>query len=168
MSTMQPHLAGRSFTAISGIMLAATGLAKVLSSLGGAKVLAMADPITGLSFAPLMLLVGGLEVVVAGVCIVGRSPKVSLALIAWLATNFVAYRFGLWWIGWKKPCGCLGSLTDALHLSPEAADNLMKIVLAYLLIGSYVLLIRNWRRARPGDPSPPMSPGTSATSRIQV
>jgi hypothetical protein len=35
-----------------------------------------------------------------------------------------------------------------LHLSPHAADNIMKGVLAYLLIGSYLLLVLQWRAAR--------------------
>ena len=57
-------------------------------------------------------------------------------------------RFGLWWMGWHKPCNCLGNLTDALHLSPQTADNIMKVVLAYLLIGSYGLLFWGWWRRK--------------------
>jgi hypothetical protein len=49
---------------------------------------------------------------------------------------------------WHRPCGCMGSLTTALHLSDQAADNIMKVVLAYLLIGSYGLLIRQWRQEK--------------------
>jgi hypothetical protein len=40
----------------------------------------------------------------------------------------------------------MGSLTSALHLSEKAADNIMKVVLAYLLIGSYGLLLWQWRK----------------------
>jgi hypothetical protein len=92
--------------------------------------------------------VGVVELVIAGICLFGKSQKLKLGLIAWLATSFVVYRLGLWWMGWKKPCGCLGNLTDALHLSPQAADSLMKVILAYLLIGSYGLLIWRWRQGR--------------------
>jgi len=53
-----------------------------------------------------------------------------------LATNFVVYRVGLWWIGWHRPCGCLGNLTDLLGISPHTADTIMKLVLAYLLAGT--------------------------------
>jgi len=56
----------------------------------------------------------------------------------------VVYRLGLWWMHWHRPCSCLGNLTDALHISPQVADNVMKVLLAYLLIGSYGLLI--WKR----------------------
>ena len=134
------------FTSVAAI-LALTGIAKAWSAFGQTKLLAVADPITGIQFGHLMLAVGILELVIAGVCLFGKSQKLALGLIAWLATNFVVYRLGLWWMGWKKPCSCLGNLTDALHLSPQLADNIMKIILAYLLIGSYGILIlqRNTR-----------------------
>jgi cbb3-type cytochrome oxidase subunit 3 len=40
----------------------------------------------------------------------------------------------------------LGNLTDALHIPPQAADTAMKIILAYLLIGSYATLFWLWRQ----------------------
>ena len=51
-------------------------------------------------------------------------------------------------MGWHKPCGCLGNLTDALGISPETADTVAKVLLAYLLIGSYALLVWEWRKHR--------------------
>jgi hypothetical protein len=81
----------------------------------------------------------------------------KLWVIAWLATNFFVYRCGLWWMGWHRPCSCMGNLTDALHIRPEVADNIMKVILAYLLIGSYGLLFWQWRANRlrvPGSPVP--------------
>ena len=138
----------RWFISSAAAILVVTGAAKVWGGLGHTKILAVADPITGISFGHLMLAVGILELAIAGVCLFGKSQKLSLGLIAWLATNFVVYRLGLWWMGWKKPCNCLGNLTDALHISPQLADNIMKVILAYLLIGSYALLIWQWVQRR--------------------
>ena len=129
-------------------ILALTGIIKSWSAFGQSKLLAMADPITGIQFGRLMLTVGILELVIAGVCLFRKSQKLSLALIAWLATNFALYRLGLWWMGWKKPCTCLGNLTDALHIPPQTADTAMKIILAYLLIGSYGSLFWLWRQRK--------------------
>ncbi|MGA4644474.1 hypothetical protein, partial [Limisphaera sp. 4302-co] len=84
----------------------------------------------------LMLGVGLVELVVAGVCLVGRRERLNLVLVGWLAGNFALYRLGLWWLGWKRPCGCLGHLTDALGVSPTAADLVMRVVLGYLLVGA--------------------------------
>jgi hypothetical protein len=52
----------------------------------------------------------------------------------------------------------MGNLAGMLHLSDQAADNIMKGVLAFLLVGSYLLLFLGWRARRaagtPGRPPP--------------
>jgi hypothetical protein len=47
-----------------------------------------------------------------------------------------------------KPGPCPGNLTDALHISPQTDSNLVKIVLGYLLIGSYATLFWVWWQNR--------------------
>jgi hypothetical protein len=136
------------FILSAGAILAITGIVKVWSSFGNVKLLAEADPIVGIQFRHLMMAVGLLEILVALVCFFSKRQTLALVLVAWLSTNFVVYRLGLWWMGWKRPCGCLGNLTDALHISPQAADNIMKVVLAYLLIGSYGLQFWGWKTRR--------------------
>lgn len=123
------------FIISAGCILAFTGAAKVISALGRAEVLAVTDPIFGLSFRWLLLTVGLLELIVAGICVTTANRKTSLSLIAWLATCFALYRGGLVRLGWNRPCSCLGNLTDAIHVAPEKADLMMKLVLVYLLAG---------------------------------
>lgn len=123
-----------------------TGLAKILAALGDGKVLLVVDPISGIKFGKLMLVAGLVELITAGICIFSESQRWSLVVIAWLSNSFVVYRVGMWWVDWKTPCSCLGNLTDALHISPQLADNIMKVILAYLLIGSYGLLFWQWRQ----------------------
>ena len=48
------------------------------------------------------------------------------------------YRFALWMLGYRGVCGCLGTLTEALHIPPRAADLFLKAVLVYILAGSYL------------------------------
>jgi len=127
----------RWFVRSAGVVLLVTGLAKLWSAMGEARVLGVRDPLFGLTFRQLMLGVGLVELVVAGVCLVGRRERLSLVLVGWLSGNFALYRLGLWWLGWKGPCGCLGHVTDALGVSPTAADLVMKIVLGYLLVGAF-------------------------------
>src|SRR5437899_2786769 len=136
------------FILMAGAILAVTGAAKVWSPLGGAKLLAVRDPIIGIQFGHLMLTVGLGEIAVALVCFFSKRQTLPLGLVAWISTNFVVYRLGLWWMGWHRPCSCLGNLTDALHISPQLADNVMKGVLAYLLIGSYAVLLYQWQLGR--------------------
>jgi hypothetical protein len=138
----------RQFILTAGVILAITGVAKVWTGLGNSKFLAVVDPIIGIKFGQLMLAVGMTEIVIALVCFFSKRQTRALGLVAWMSTNFVVYRLGLWWMDWKSPCGCLGNLTDALGIAPQTADNIMKVLLAYLLIGSYGLLIWQWRRGR--------------------
>ena len=121
----------------AGGALAVTGLAKAFDSVGAARALDIADPLIGLPFRHLLLLVGLAELLIAFFCLFTDKQPVSLLAVAWISTNFLVYRLGLWFIGWHRPCGCMGSLSGMLHLSPQAADNIMKAVLAYLLVGSF-------------------------------
>lgn len=128
----------------ASLILILTGIAKLVSTRDANTLLGMTDPIFGMKFSALMVGVGILELAIALICLLGKWPGLALGLIAWLATDFVVYRLGLWWTAWKKPCGCVGNLTDALHLSPRLTDLLAKLLLAYLLVGSYGLLAWRW------------------------
>jgi hypothetical protein len=87
-----------------------------------------------------MLWVGAFEILVARFCLIPRHRALASILVSSLATTILVYRGGLWWINWHKPCSCLGNLTDALHIAPKTADNIMRVVLLYLLVGSYMVL----------------------------
>lgn len=152
------------FVVTAGIVLVVTGGAKVFSAIGPARALDVADPIFGVPFRHLMLFVGLVELFIAFLCLFTDRRQLSLLAIAWLSTSFVVYRVGLWWVGWHRPCGCLGNLTDLVHISPNAADNLMKVVLAFLFAGSYWTLIIQWRRVRHSAP-PAAAPEAFASSK---
>jgi hypothetical protein len=134
------------FILSAGCILLITGLAKVISAFGTAKILDYNDPLFGISFKHLMLLIGVIELVISVVCLWSKWIRLQAGLLALLATNFWAYRIGLLCVGYHRPCSCMGNLTDALHISPWVADSMMKVVLAYLLIGSYGTLFWTWRR----------------------
>jgi hypothetical protein len=93
-----------------------------------------------------MLLVGVVEIVISTVCLFSKRTWLSAGFLAWLSTSFLAYRIGLVLVGYHRPCSCMGNLTDALHISPQTTDTAIKIILAYLLIGSYASLFWLWRQ----------------------
>lgn len=132
-----------------------TGLAKAISALGPARALDVADPLIGIPFRQLMLVAGLGEVLIAFSCLFTDRWRLSLLAVAWMSTNFLVYRLGLWLIGWHQPCRCLGSLTGMLHMTPQLADNIMKALLAYLLVGSYAIILWDWRRGRAAKAAPP-------------
>jgi hypothetical protein len=136
------------FTKSAGVLLALTGLGKAFAAIGPAHALDTTDPIFGLPFRQVFLVVGLTELFIAFHCLFTSHRRFSLPAVAWISTGFLVYRWGLWSIGWHHPCGCMGSLAGMLHLSDRAADNIMKGVLAYLLVGSYALLLLNWLAKR--------------------
>jgi hypothetical protein len=140
--------------------LLAAAVAKLVSTSGNARILETLDPVLGITFRHVFWIVGTLEIVVAIVSFFGEYIGIKAGLVAWLATIFAVYRFGLWWVGYHKPCSCLGNLTDALHIQPQTADTAMKIILAYLLIGSYATLFWLWRQKRKTPPLTPLAKTT--------
>src|SRR5580765_6265662 len=117
------------FAKIGGSIFAVTGIAKVVSAFGKARLLDYHDPLTQLSFRHLMILGGIVEIAVGLFCVLSNKSALGTKLIAWLATVLVAYRVGLWSAHWKSPCPCLGTLTDAIHIPPEVVDAVLKAIL---------------------------------------
>jgi hypothetical protein len=115
------------------------------------------DPLLGLRFRHLALLVGLLVLLVALFSMLTPRRALSVAAVARLATNFVVSRGGLSIIGWHRPCGCLGSLTDLLHRWRDAADNVMKVALAYLPLWGYGILFHQCRQVRGAGAAPAIS-----------
>jgi hypothetical protein len=136
----------RIFLCLAGLLLLVAAAAKVISASGEARILKNPDPILLVSFRDVFWIVGSIELIIAFICFYGKRVGLQVGLIASLSTCFLAYRLGLWFIGWQRPCPCLGlgNLTDALHIPPQTADTAMKIILAYLLIGSYGILFHEW------------------------
>lgn len=136
------------FLCSSGVLLLMTSLAKLASATGSARALLIPDPILLISFRAEFVIIGAAEILVGSVCLIHSGVSLRAGLIAWLSTAFSVYRFGLWAVGWHKPCACLGNLTDVLGISPQAADSAMRVILAYLLIGSYMALFCVWRHRK--------------------
>ena len=131
------------FVRSSGALLLITGLAKIFSFFGNTRVLEIRDPLIGLPLGTVILIVGLVELALAYLCLSSKRLGACAGMVAWLATNFIMYRLGLWFIGWHKPRACLGSLTDMLHISPGTADNIMKAVLTFLFVGAYSVMLLN-------------------------
>lgn len=132
----------------TAILLLIVALAKFISSFGTARILQTPDPILAIPFRYVFWIVGGIEIVVATVCLFSKRLLLKAGLVAWLATSFLIYRFCLLCVGYQKPCSCLGNLTDALHLSPQITNLAMKIILGYLLLGNYATLFWLWKQSR--------------------
>jgi hypothetical protein len=134
-----PKNAGRLamwFIHSAGVILLVTGLAKIYSSVGEAKVLEVIDPIFRITFRQLMVATGMIELVVACFCFFNHSSNFRLAAVVWISASFLLYRGGLWSMHWRRPCPCLGTLTDQFHISTDKVDSIMLFLASYLFFGS--------------------------------
>jgi hypothetical protein len=142
------------FFASALLILALTALSKGIGASGDVRILSHPDPLLSLlTNRQTMLLAVVLEVAIVGLVLREREIVRKAAFIAWISTVFLAYRIGLWSTGNTASCGCLGNVTDTLGIAPTTADLVSGAMLAYMLIGSYAILI--WKavahlRARRG------------------
>lgn len=136
------------FVRSSAALLLIAAVAKLVSAASSAIIMTVMAPIVDISYRNLFIMAGLTEFIVGIFLLFGKRPGLQMGLLAWLSTNILIYRFGLIWVGYEMPCRCLGNLTDALHISPAIADNIMKGVLAYLLVGSYASLFWLWRQRK--------------------
>src|SRR2546427_2043297 len=117
----------------SGCVLALSAILKLVSAGGAARILFQADPIFGVTNQQLFIVLGLFEIWVVGVLLRGRNLRTKLLLIAALSTNFLLYRAGVWWLGLRQPCPCLGSAAAWMHANPKTVDTAIKAGLAWLL-----------------------------------
>jgi hypothetical protein len=119
-----------------------TSIAKLVSATGSARVLELPDPLLGISNRHLLWAGGLLETLLMMVLLISSRPVLQLALIAWLGSIFAVYRVGILAMAPPKyHCPCLGTVTQKLGLSPAVADQIMLVLLLYLLLGSLVFLL---------------------------
>src|SRR5437867_2553956 len=92
----------RGFRGIS-IFLCLTSALKIVSSLGEAKLLAVADPVVAfLTTRQILFLAAAVELLVAGCLWFDRFDRYRPWLTIWLSSLFVTYRAGLAAIGYQS------------------------------------------------------------------
>ena len=90
----------------SAALLILTAIAKFISGTGSAAILDRPDPVFMIPYRHVFFVSGGIELAVALVCLFSKSLWLQSHLLAWLATQFFAYRLGGHWMN-VHYCGCL-------------------------------------------------------------
>lgn len=124
----------RFFLSTAATILIITGFIKVLSLFGSVGMLAVRDPVFGISFGILMPLVGVTEIAVGTLVLFCRNGLVASGLILWMSIEFVAYRFFSAELRPGSYCPCLGSLGEFLGLSQAQATHAALLICIILLI----------------------------------
>lgn len=125
------------FTYWGGAVLVFIGSVEVIGALGKSQVLDMPDPLFGVPFHYLMLVIGIIQLATACLLLFTNWRTAGLGLAAWIAANFLFSRVGLWNMGWHQSSGFMA---DALGLSLGATDAITSLLSTFLLIGSCAAL----------------------------
>ena len=130
-----------------GILLAAA-LERLMVAAGSAPALARPEPMLGIPLRSAVLLTGGIELLVATICLLGSQARIQAGWLTWLATYYLVYRIGLIWMHIHPQATCLGSLTDPLHLLKGFMGFIIGLLPLYLLLGSYAAMFWLWLAGR--------------------
>ncbi|HEY5043666.1 MAG TPA: hypothetical protein VIK53_16965 [Verrucomicrobiae bacterium] len=132
------------FIKSAGVILLAAALMRFLIAAGNAQIMALPEPMLGMPIRYAVLLVGGFELVVAFICLFGRSLKLQLGWLAWLATNYLVYWIGSFMMHIHPQTTGIGALTDPLHLARGPLGLIAMFIPVYLLLGSYTAVLWLW------------------------
>lgn len=158
----------KSFTKSAGSILLAAALSRFLIALGSAPFLSLPDPALGLPIRYTVLIVGGIELLVALICLFGKSVHFKTGWLAWLATNYIVFQIGLFWMHCHPQATCIGSLTDPLHFARGLYGWITALLPIYFVLGSYTTLIWLWVRGRDAMPRVPAGRQVSPTDFVKM
>ena len=133
------------FTHTAAALLLVMASALFLINLAGPIHLVLPrDPISGISLRYLFWIFGAIAALLAFLCLFSERPARAIPWVAWLATNFLIYRIGLYFEGCHNLTGFLASATYAFAIPAKAASLLVDAAFTYLFIGSCILLLWRW------------------------
>ena len=134
----------RLFIYSAGAILLAAALDRFFIAMGDTQFLALPEPILGIPLRFALLVVGGLELLVALICLFGRQTSLQLGWLAWLATNYLIYRIGLVAMHCQSQASCISGLGNPLQLTRGTMGGMTAAVPLYLLLGSFTALVWLW------------------------
>ena len=128
------------FGLVAAFLLIAA-LAKLYSASGDARILSARDPLLPASNREVFVAAGLVELAVAVYLTRCRDIKLKHLTVLWLSCNFIVYRLAISFIGYNKPCPCLGTVSERLPLSPHVIDRLLWAMVAIMFMGSSFCLM---------------------------
>jgi hypothetical protein len=136
---------GRLFFIFSACFLAVTGIAKLYSATGTAKLLSQSDEFLHVNLRLLMIATGVVELLLAAYLSLGSNNRAKAIALLWLSSNFILYRFANSLLGIEY-CPCLGTLGQKLPISQGNLNALLTAAVLVWLFGSLSVLQGWWHR----------------------
>lgn len=123
------------------VILLLTAVLKLASAFGVARILSTADPLLPfLSARMVSLLAAAVEFGAVAFILLSQTVAARLLMISWLFCLFVAYRAGLYVIGYRGYCSCLGRLMDFLPLRDQTLSVISLGLVSYLGIAVVMMI----------------------------
>jgi hypothetical protein len=138
---------GKWFFNFSAAMLFLTGVAKLYSSAGTARILNIQDQLLHLGYRPLMISTGILEVSVGVFLLMNHNNLWRCLVLLFLSANFLFDHAGNYLLGIHL-CPCLGHLSDRLGLPLGLPEVILQFLVLYWLLNSLIMLWRSWGSTR--------------------
>lgn len=145
----------------AAVILFFTAMVELSGAIGAAQILDEPDPLLLLSNRLVLALVGVLELLLSAYLLLGQYGWAKPGLTAWLATNLLVYRLGVWRAGAPNFSDCVGNFNEWLPVSPRILHVIMVAALGFLIIGSYTFLIMNWSSNRKSVKKKPLMTGVT-------
>ena len=114
LKAIRGHLT-ESLALFAGGALFFIGLAEIIGAFDPAQSLNIVDPIFGIAFRHLMLIIGIVQLAVSFFLLFTNWKMRGFGMAAWLAANFLVFRIGLWNMGWHQ---AEGFMVGPLGFSP--------------------------------------------------
>lgn len=131
----------------TALFLAMIGLSMMLGAGEPLRVLREPDVLFGLSNRSTLVLAGVVHLVI-GVCVLAtRNPNTQGVVLLWLGLNHLVYRLGLGWMGIREP-PVVRAVSLKLGMRAETLDMTWKWFIGYLILGSALVLLLEWRRQK--------------------
>lgn len=126
----------RYFILSAGVILLIAALSRLLIVFGNAQVLSLADPVLGIPLRYAVMLVAGLELAVALVCLFGKRLGFQVGWLSWLAVIFLVFQVCTFAMHRHWQTTCIGSLTDPLQLTRGLMGVIIGFIPIFLVLGT--------------------------------
>lgn len=133
----------------SSLIFLVTGLAKLASIGSTHSMLEDLDPVFGVSFRTLFLVVGSSELLIGVACHLSICVRLKLGLLCAFSSCILLYRLAVYYGGWNSPCNCMGVF--AANITPAQMSEIMKYVGTFICTGSWLFLVY-YQLSRDGRP----------------
>jgi len=129
------------FITTSAVIWIVTGLAKLISSIGGhSRILSEIDPVFLITNRKLLLWAGLFELFLVAIILKTQCQQQKILSTCIGVVSILAYRVAAVWVNAPEPCPCFGTLFANLSIPQRAIDSISVMLLSYLIIGCGISL----------------------------